>query len=377
MNIVRRFYRSDYHIDFLGRRNIGFVLSAVLIVVSLGSLVAQGLNLGIEFRGGVAWEVPAPGVSVGDARDVLDPLGQQQARVQTIGNDVLRVQTGTLDDDVQAEVTDALADLAGVDRGEININEVGPSWGDQITEKAVRALVFFFLLIAAYISLRFSWKMAIAALIAVVHDVLVTVGVYSVLQLSVTPATVIAFLTILGYSLYDTIVVFDKVQENEHRMGRESYTTMVNRSMNEVFTRSINTTVTSLMPVISLLVVGSLMLGAVTLQEFALALLIGLITGAYSSIFTASPVLAILKEREPRYAARAGRDGAGRPVLTPSARRSAAAGGTGGTGVLTATDEADGDDGGGDERPARPAPAPPAGYRGGVAPRGRKKGKRR
>src|SRR5213078_3936048 len=174
-----------------------------------------------------------------------------------------------------------------------------------ITRKAIRALIFFFVLIAAYISFRFEWKMAVAALVAVVHDILVTVGVYSVVGFSVTPGTVIAFLTILGYSLYDTIVVFDRVQENTRGLaasGRMTYGDTVNLSMNQVLMRSLNTSLVAIMPVLSVLILGAYVLGATALEDFGLALTVGLLTGAYSSIFIASPLLAMFKERETRYA---------------------------------------------------------------------------
>jgi preprotein translocase subunit SecF len=186
----------------------------------------------------------------------------------------------------------------------VSISFVGASWGDEITEKALRALIVFLVVITLYVTLRFEFKMAVATLVALVHDILVTVGVYSVAGLEVTPATVIAFLTILGYSIYDGIVVFDKVDENTRLVSstsRMTYSDMVDLSLNQTLMRSLNTSITALLPILSLLVVGSLILGATTLQEFAVALLIGLASGAYSSIFIASPMLALLKEREPRF----------------------------------------------------------------------------
>ena len=179
--------------------------------------------------------------------------------------------------------------------------------GSQITEKAVRALIIFLILVALFIAWRFEWRMALAAIIAMLHDVLISVGVYSVFRFEVTPATVVAFLTILGFSLYDTIVVFDKVNENTERFSgaRVPYADIINVSMNQVLMRSLNTSLAAVLPVLSLLVLGAGILGAVTLAEFALALLVGLFTGSYSSIFIASPLLGVLKEREPRYRAAA------------------------------------------------------------------------
>jgi preprotein translocase subunit SecF len=175
-----------------------------------------------------------------------------------------------------------------------------------VSSKALQALIVFFVVIAIYLTLRFEWRMALAAIVAVVHDIIITVGVYSVTQFEVVPATVVAFLTILGYSLYDTVVVFDKVRENQARLGTErgdTYSAMVNRSLNAVLMRSINTSLVAVLPVGSLLIVGTYVFGGLVLRDFALALFVGLLTGAYSSIFVATPLLAWLKEREPRYRA--------------------------------------------------------------------------
>ena len=295
-------YRNQSNIDFVPLWRKGLMLSTALVTISLLALLLRGFNLGIDFEGGTAWTVPAADVEVGEARDALRPVGEADAKIQIIGGTDLRVQSQTTDSDSVADVRAALSELTGVDTGEIGLTTVGPSWGDEITGKAVRALVFFFVAIALYITVRLEWKMAMAALIALLHDIIITVGSYAVFQFEVTPATVIAFLTILGYSLYDTIVVFDKVKENEQRVGnRLTYTGMVNRSMNQVMMRSLNTTITSVLPVLSLLVIGALVLGAVTLQEFSIALLVGLLSGAFSSIFIAAPLLSRFKEREPQF----------------------------------------------------------------------------
>jgi preprotein translocase subunit SecF len=276
------------------------------------SLFTRGLNLGLDFKGGVAWEAPAKnGLTTKTAKDIISANGinAADAKIQTLNSqsegERIRVQVGDQTADVKNKVQQALADKAGVDIGLVNVTAVSSSWGAEITKKAVTALVVFFFAIALYISLRFEWRMAVGALAAVVHDVAISVGVYSVTGFEVTPATVIAFLTILGYSLYDTIVVFDKVHDNTRRLasGRVTYGDIVNLSMNQVLMRSINTSLAAILPVASLLVVGAWILGAIALQDFALALLVGLITGSYSSIFIATPILAALKEREPRYKA--------------------------------------------------------------------------
>jgi preprotein translocase subunit SecF len=400
-SLRHRLYHGETAIDFVGRRNIWFILSGLVILAGAVSLLTQGLNYGIDFKGGTSWEVAAPGVSVARARDAVRPLGLADAKIQIVGGNRIRVESKTESADQQAKVSDSLAALARVDRSQVSVNDVGPSWGKAVTNKARTALIAFFILITIYISLRFEWKMAVAALAAVVHDILVTVGVYSLLRFQVTPETVVAFLTILGYSLYDTIVVFDKVQENTKgsaATGRMTYSGIVNLSMNQVLMRSINTSIVAIMPILSILVIGAGVLGATALKDFGVALLVGLLTGAYSSIFVASPILAILKEREPRYVGvrqrieAKGGGGAG-GVLTPAAAAAMAGGGGGGGGGAKAGGKAGArakapmGDGAGDDGDllvptrkapptATPASRPRPATRPG-APRPRKKGKKR
>jgi preprotein translocase subunit SecF len=365
-SVWQRLYHGETSVDFVGRFRRWILLSSVVIIVGLLSLWLRGLNLGLDFEGGTSWEVPAAGVTVSEARDTLEPLGLGDAKIQLIGGDTLRVQGRIEGDDKTAqvgEVEDALSELAGGEQ--VSVNDVGPSWGDEITSKAQRALVVFFIAIALYITLRFEWKMSLATLAALVHDILVTIGVYSIFGFEVTPATVIAILTILGYSIYDGIVVFDKVEENTRGLaatGRMSYSQMVNLSLNQVLMRTLNTSITALLPVTSLLLVGAGLLGATTLQDFALALLVGLFSGAYSSIFIASPLLARLKEREPRYRAIAERlAGRTATVLTPAA---------------AAATSGKADDAVGAAPGAQPRPAVASAYRPGQPPRGRKKRRR-
>jgi preprotein translocase subunit SecF len=325
--LAHRLYNGETSFDFVGRKWWWFALSFVFIGAGIISLATQGLNYGIDFKGGNSWEVPAPHVSVAEARTALSPLGLGEAKIQKLNGATsrLRVEFRHIPQDKQDQVTQKLAELAKVDQAQVSKNDVGPSWGKAVTAKARTALIVFFVLITLYISIRFEWKMALAALGAVVHDILVTVGIYSISQFEVTPATVVAFLTILGYSLYDTVVVFDKVQENTKSLsaqGRMTYSQTVNLSMNQVLMRSINTSFVAIMPVLSVLVIGSGLLGATALKDFGLALFVGLITGAYSSIFIASPILAVLKEREPRYAAireRIKAKGGDTVTLTPAA----------------------------------------------------------
>jgi len=304
-SIWTKLYHGETRIDFMGPRRRWFAISSIIILAGLISLGTRQLNLGIEFEGGTSWEVPARGTSIDEVREAL-PTTLRDAKIQSLGSGLIRVQAAADSQRSADDVTQRLAKAAGVSPREISVNDVGPSWGDEITKKAQRALVFFLIAITIYITLRFEWKMALATLAALLHDILVTVGVYSLVGFEVTPPTVIAILTILGYSIYDGIVVFDKVEENTKPLalsGKMTYMDMVNASLNQVLMRTLNTSLTALLPILSLLVIGSFVLGATTLQEFAVALLVGLGAGAYSSIFIASPLLAILKEREPRFAA--------------------------------------------------------------------------
>ena len=294
-------FRNEHHFDFPAMWRKALVGSAVLVLVSVGALVFRGLNLGIEFEGGTAWELTAPGVSVADTRDALGGTGAESGKIQTLGSDAIRVRADLDTQEEVAAVTATLAELASVDVTDVSVTTVGPSWGDQITSKARNALFWFFVIVAGYIAVRLEWKMAVGALVAVAHDILISVGVYAIFQFEVTPATVIAFLTIMGYSLYDTIVVYDKVRDVGGRLtvtGRYTYSEMMNQSLNQVLMRSINTSITSVLPVLSMLLIGSVFLGALTLQEFAIALLIGILVGTYSSIFVAASVVAYMKERE-------------------------------------------------------------------------------
>ena len=309
-------------IDFRPKWRIGLAVSAVLLVGSIILLLTRGLNLSIDFEGGGVWELPVPAeVTVGGARDAL--AGLAEARVQLIDESgdgaILQVQAGTEAVERSGEIAAALADHAGVSVDEVNTSTIGPTWGDQITRSALWALGWFFLAVAAYLAWRLEWRMAIGALAAVVHDLVITAGVYSLFGFEVSPATVIALLTILGYSLYDTVVVFDKVLENQRGpIGRTlDDSDLVNQSMNQVLMRSINTTITTVLPVLSMLVIGGFLLGGASLRDFALALFVGLILGSYSSIFVAAPILVWLRAIRPEArraaqieAAREGRSGA-------------------------------------------------------------------
>jgi preprotein translocase subunit SecF len=382
--------RTNY--DFVGPKKKWFMFSGALILIGLAALgIRGGLNLGIEFRGGTAWEVEVHDKkpTTDGARAAVEAAGVVDPSIQLLGRpaDSVRVESRRVTIEEQERVRAALAEYAGAQPADVSINDVGPSWGREVSEKALRALIFFFLAIAAYLSLRFEWKMALAALVAVVHDIFITVGAYAITQFPVTPATVIAFLTILGFSLYDTVVVFDKVDENVAGIGatgRETYSGVVNRSMNEVLMRSLNTSITAVLPVLSLLVVGAYLFQAATLKDFALALFIGLLTGAYSSIFVATPFLAVLKEREPRYAAiRQKLAGRAATVAAPAYAPATAGGGVASSAAGAGGRLLDTPDGAGDTadsgRGGRVAPRPVPTRRpgGAAAPRPRQKRRRR
>ena len=313
-NALQRLFRGETSFDFVGRWRRWFSISGIIIAIGLVSLATRGLNFSIDFKGGTVWEVPST-ASVSDARSVVGSAvpGFGQATIVILTNTQTRQRTVkveapanlTADSAKVSAVTNALAKMAGVSPNDVQLNDVGPSWGSDITDKAIRAVIIFLIVVTGYIWLRFEGKMALAALVALVHDILLTLGIYSLSGFQVSPDTVIAFLTVLGYSLYDTIVVFDKVQENTRGLAstnRLTYSDTVNLSMNQVLARSINTSLVAILPILSILVIGAWVLGATALQDFGLALFVGLTTGAYSSIFIASPLLALLKEREPRYA---------------------------------------------------------------------------
>lgn len=330
-----RLYHGETAIDFHGRRFIGLGFSAVLLVVSLLTLIFGGLNLSLEFKGGVVWDIPSETLTESRVRSILDEndLDGAAARVQILSSAesgrTVSVQVGDQPDSIRQTIQKAFADEAAVDVEDVATTSVSSTWGKSITSKALRALVVFFVLVAMFISWRLQWQMALAAIAAMLHDVLLSVGLYSLFGFEVTPATVVAFLTILGFSLYDTIVVFDKVNENQERYhgSRMPYADIINISMNQVLMRSLNTSLAAVLPVLSLLVLGAGVLGAGTLSDFALALLVGLLTGSYSSIFVAAPLVTLLREREPRFKPLMGRHATGaeleRLVLggTPSVRR--------------------------------------------------------
>jgi preprotein translocase subunit SecF len=290
----------NFHI--VEHRNRWFLLSGVVIVLSLIGLIFSGLNLSIDFEGGAQLQYTfTKAVTVQDVTDVLNANGHADSEVQIANGDTVLIRTTTLTADREESdaLLKALAEQAGIDSGDINQQDVGPTWGKEISKKALTGLIVVLAAIMLYISLRFEWKMAVGAIVALVHDVLITAGIYALTGRQVTPATVIAILTILGFSLYDTVVIYDKIKENTETsamVSRLGYADTVNYSLNQVFMRSVNTSLVVLLPILSLLIFGG-----DTLKDFAFAMFIGVATGAYSSIFIAAPLLVIFKGREAKY----------------------------------------------------------------------------
>ena len=298
-----RLYRGETSMNVIRARKKWYAVSALFIALSVFALGAQGLRFGIEFEGGSAFVVSTSTGTVEQARDAVAAAGySDNAIIQTLGEEKIRIQTGVLDAAQSNAIQDALAAEFGVSVESIDTQNVGPSWGEEISKKALQGLIAFLICIMIYLALTFEPKMAVAAVVALIHDVFITVGLYAFIGFEVTPATVIGFLTILGYSLYDTVVVFDKIRENTKGItstGKSTYSDATNLAVNQTFVRSLNTSLIALLPVAEILFVGAGLLGAGTLKDLALALFIGVIAGTYSSIFIAPPVLASLREREP------------------------------------------------------------------------------
>lgn len=300
MSLLLRMYRGETKFDFVAAAGRILVISLVLVAASILVMLVRPFNLSIDFRGGVIVSVEkAVETSVEDIRADLRAIGRADARVQITDKGFVIVQTEALGAEEMDLLVVTVANAVGAEFNDANVDAVGPTFGAEVTRKAIQALVAFLVVVVLFITWRFEWKMAVAGLTALFHDLIITAGLYAVVGFLVTPSTVVALLTILGYSLYDTVVVFEKVKENTHELHDQSTISgIVNLSMNQVLMRSINTSMTSLLPVGSLLLVSFLALGAETLKEFALALFIGIAVGTYSSIFVAAPMLARWKERE-------------------------------------------------------------------------------
>ncbi|MEU8544207.1 protein translocase subunit SecF [Streptomyces sp. NPDC048717] len=297
-----RLHRGEVGYDFIGNRRIWYGLSILITITAIVALAVRGLNMGIEFQGGAVFTTPKTTVSVEKATEYAEEASGHDAIVQKLGNGSLRIQVGGLDTGKSDQVRAQLAKDLQVEEPKIAAELVGPSWGEQIANKAWTGLGVFMILVVIYLAIAFEWRMAVAALVALIHDLTITVGIYSLVGFEVTVGTVIGLLTILGYSLYDTVVVFDSLKEQTKgitKQTRWTYSDVANRSINGTLVRSINTTVVALLPVAGLLFIGGGVLGAGMLNDISLSLFVGLAAGAYSSIFIATPLVADLKEREP------------------------------------------------------------------------------
>lgn len=298
-------YTGVRSVPFIAKRRLWYTIALVLVAISLViPFLTGGFNFGIEFRGGSQFTVgQVDDTAQQPAIDAVQSVVEEEApRVTTVGGDGIRVQTDQLTDDESRDVASALAEAYGVPASEVTTSFIGPSWGADITEQAIRGLIVFIVLAAAAMALYFrTWKIAVAAMAALVHDLVITAGVYAATGFEVTPAAVIGFLTILGFSLYDTVVVFDKIRENTGELGPDSRSTFgeaVNLAVNQTLVRSINTGVVAALPVAAILFIGSFVLGADTLRDISLALLVGIIVGTYSTGFVAAPLYAQIREGE-------------------------------------------------------------------------------
>ncbi|MEV6794194.1 protein translocase subunit SecF [Streptomyces sp. NPDC051320] len=365
-----RLYRGEVGYDFVAKRKIWYGISILITITAIVGLAVRGLNLGIEFQGGAVFTTSKDThISVVDAQRTAQEVSGHPATVQKLGGGGLRIQVAGISTGTADKLHDRFAKDLHVSPNQVAADVVGPSWGQSIANKAWQGLAIFMILVVIYLAIAFEWRMAVAALVALIHDLTITVGVYALVGFEVTQGTVIGLLTILGYSLYDTVVVFDGLKEASKDLKKQTrftYSEIANRSLNGTLVRSINTTVVALLPVAGLLFIGGGFLGAGMLNDISLALFVGLAAGAYSSIFIATPLVADLKEREPAMKALRKR------VLAK--RASAAARGE------SATETADADDEPRDADPEGTAvagsvagPRPPA-PRGG---RGRTQGKRR
>jgi len=347
--LTHRLYTGEISYDFVGRRKRWYAISALILLLSIGTLVFKGLNLGIEFKGGADFQAPVA-VSASTVEDVRAAVvgtnvpDMDGVSVKTIGTDRVRIQTRTLSQDEVVTVREAIAEAVGIPSDRVAYNLIGASWGQQITQKGLIALGVFLVLVMLMIWAYFrDAKMSFAAIAALLHDLVVTVGIYALVGFTVTPSTLIGVLTILGYSLYDTVVVFDKVRENVTDLSRTrlTYAEAANRAVNQVLVRSLNTTLIGVLPVAAILIAGAFVLRTGPLQDLGLALFVGMIAGAYSSVFIATPLLVDMKEAEPgmkehraRLERRAARH-SDRSTVSAAATSAAVASGTGATRTRT------------------------------------------
>jgi preprotein translocase subunit SecF len=298
----RKIYSGQLSVNFIERRRRWFVIAGVVLLASIAALGIKGLNLGIEFRGGADYTVPNAQCTVPEARATAQQFVAGQPIVTVSAAGTMRVQTEPMDTALSQELSRALADTCGVGADTIKSQVVGPTWGGEISAKAFQGVIIFLVLVMLFLTVYFDWRMAIGALVALIFDLVTTTGVYALTGLEVTPATVIGLLTILAYSLYDTVVVFDKVKENTNNVAGQSVITFAeatNLAVNQTVIRSVNTSIVALLPVVAIIVVGGWFLGAGTLLDLAVVLAVGLVAGTFSSIFIAAPVLVELRQRQP------------------------------------------------------------------------------
>ncbi|TPQ19885.1 protein translocase subunit SecF [Streptomyces sporangiiformans] len=302
-NLGARLYRGEVGYDFVGKRKIWYGVSILITITAILGLGVRGLNMGIEFEGGAVFTTPKTSISASKGEEYAEKASGHDAIVQKLGSGGLRIQIAGVDPSTSDQIKAELSKDLKVDSENIAADLVGPSWGEQIANKAWQGLAIFMILVVIYLAIAFEWRMALAALVALVHDITITVGIYALVGFEVTPGTVIGLLTILGYSLYDTVVVFDSLKEQSKDLTKQTrwtYSEVANRSINSTLVRSINTTVVALLPVAGLLFIGGGVLGAGMLNDISLSLFVGLAAGAYSSIFIATPLVADFKEREPQ-----------------------------------------------------------------------------
>ncbi|HET8616732.1 MAG TPA: protein translocase subunit SecF [Actinomycetales bacterium] len=300
-----RLYTGETSVEIVRRQKIWYTASAVVLLISVLALGFRGLTLGLEFTGGSEFRVTGTHTTADlpGSRAVTSVVPEATPKVARVGSDSVRVQTDRLSDTQTEQVKEKLAVAYGVKADNVTASFVGPSWGKSVSKKALTGLIVFLVLVGIVIAGYFrNWKSAVSAVAALLHDLVITVGIYALVGFEVTPASVIGFLTILGYSLYDTVVVFDKIRENTHGITaqtKRTYSEAANLAVNQTLVRSINTSVVALLPVGSILFIGAFLLGAGTLKDLSLALFVGIATGTYSSVFIAPPLLADLREREP------------------------------------------------------------------------------
>jgi preprotein translocase subunit SecF len=371
-NLGHRLHRGEIAYDFVGKRKIWYGVSLLITVTALVGLIVNGLSLSIDFSGGAVFTTPKTSFSVSQVQDrISGHTDGHDATVQKLGSGGMRIQISDISLKEAKGIQGDVAKELDFKSEQLAPQLVGPSWGKEISQKALEGLIIFMVLVVIYLAIAFEWRMAVAALVALVHDLTITTGVYAIVGFEVSPGTVIGLLTVLGYSLYDTVVVFDGLKEATKdltKQNRFTYSDIANRSLNGTLVRSINTTVVALLPVAGLLFVGGGLLGAGMLNDIALSLFVGLAAGAYSSIFIATPLVADLKEREPAIRALRKRVEAKRAADARQTRAERVAAGQGrGPADGNAADDdsaAEGTDGTAGD--GEPAPAGVVGQRGGA-----------